>query len=497
MKSVSRAAENRIAMAWYERLSGQDASFLVYEDHDAAAHMHVGGLSVYEAGALSSPTGGVDVERFRTFVASRLHQIPRYRQRLAAMPLSGDPIWIDDDHFNVRYHIRHTRLPRPGDERELKRLAGRILSQRLDRRRPLWELWLIEGLPDGRFALVTKTHHCMIDGVSGVDISTVLMQMTPDETAIEAAPPWQPRPAPSATSLALDEIRDRAKLPLELAAAALPMLRDWRTTVASVRANLAGLAHVTGLAWQGAAQTPLNRPIGPHRRFDWTGVDLAEAKAIKNALGGTLNDVVLSVVTGGLRAFLRRRRVNVDILDFIATIPVNIRLPGDHEGGTKVAAWFAPLPLGERDAAARFARVHATTSALKQQAHADPTRHLFKLADVGGPAALRAVVALEQGMNPSNLIVTNVPGPPFPLYVLGSRMVSANPLVTLLSNQALGIAVFTYDGRMQFGFNADWDLVPDLHELVLDTERAFVELRRAAGLDGAATAQATAASVAS
>jgi len=487
-------------MAWYERLSAQDASFLVYEDQDAAAHMHVGGLSVYEAGALSSPTGGVDVERFRAYVASRLHMIPRYRQRLAAMPLSGDPIWVDDDHFNVRYHIRHTRLPRPGDERELKRLAGRILSQRLDRRRPLWELWVVEGLPDGRFALVTKTHHCMIDGVSGVDISTVLMQMTADETAIEAPPAWEPRPMPSATALALDELKDRAKLPFELAAATLPLLRDWRTTAASLRANLAGLAHVSGLAWQGAAQTPLNRPIGPHRRFDWTGVDLADAKAVKNTLGGTLNDVVLTVVTGALHTFLRRRRVNVDVLDFFATIPVNIRLPGDHEGGTKVAAWFAPLPLDVRDAGERFARVHATTSELKQQAHADPTRYLFKVADLGGPAALRAVVALEQSMNPSNLIVTNVPGPPFPLYVLGSRMVSANPLVTLLANQALGIAVFTYDGRMQFGFNADWDLVPDLHDLVLDTERSFADLRRAAGLDGAASAagaRATAASAAS
>jgi diacylglycerol O-acyltransferase len=480
-------------MAWYERLSAQDASFLVYEDRDPSAHMHVGGVSVYEAGALSSPRGGVDVERFRTYVASRLHMIPRYRQRLASMPLSGDPIWIDDDHFNVRYHIRHTRLPRPGDERELKRLGARIMSQRLDRRRPLWELWLIEGLPDGRFALVTKTHHCMIDGVSGVDISTVLMQMSPDETAIAAAPPWQPRPAPTTLSLALDEIRMRARVPLDLAAAALPMLRDWRGLTASVRANLAGLTHLMGLAWQGAAQTPLNRPIGPHRRFDWTDVDLAEAKAIKNRLGGTLNDVVLTVVTGALHAFLRRRRINVDILDFVAAIPVNIRLPGDHEAGTKVAAWFAPLPVDERDAAQRFARVHATTTTLKEQAHADPTVHLFKVADIGGPAALNAVVVLEQTMNPSNLIVTNVPGPPFPLFILGSRMLAAYPLVTLLANQALGIAVLSYDGRLQFGLNADWDIVPDLHDLVLDVERSFAELRRAAGLEAPASAPSTAA----
>ena len=202
-------------MGWYERLSAQDASFLVYEDRDASAHMHVGGVSVYEAGAFSNPRGGVDVEKFRDYVASRLHMIPRYRQRLAYLPLSGDPIWVDDDRFNVRYHVRHTRLPRPGDERELKRLSARIMSQRLDRHRPLWELWLIEGLPDGRFALVTKTHHCMIDGVSGVDISTVLMQMAPDDTAIEAAVPWEPRPAPSTATLSTEEFRRRASIPVD------------------------------------------------------------------------------------------------------------------------------------------------------------------------------------------------------------------------------------------------------------------------------------------
>jgi WS/DGAT/MGAT family acyltransferase len=396
------------------------------------------------------------------------------------MPLSGDPIWIDDDRFNVRYHVRHTRLPRPGDERELKRLGARIMSQRLDRHRPLWELWLIEGLPDGRFALVTKTHHCLIDGVSGVDISTVLMQMGSDETTIEAPAPWQPRPAPTTRELVVDEVRRRVRVPFDVAAAAQPMLRGWSGLQAALRSNLDGLAYLLRLAWQGAAHTPLNQPIGPHRRFDWTALDLAETKALKNRLGGTLNDVLLTVVSGALRAFLQRRRVNVDILDFIATIPVNIRTPGDHAGGTKVAAWFAPLPVGEKDPLRRLERVRATTKALKEHAHADPTAHLFKLAEVGGPPALGAVVTLAQSLNPANLIVTNVPGPPFPLFILGSRMIAAYPLVTLLANQALGIAMFSYDGRLQFGFNADWDLVPDLHDLVLDVEHAFDELRQAA-----------------
>jgi diacylglycerol O-acyltransferase len=463
-------------MGWYERLSAQDASFLVYENRDASAHMHVGGVSVYEAGPLSNAHGGVDIERVRAYVASRLHLIPRYRQRLARLPLSGAPIWVDDDRFNVRYHVRHTRLPRPGDERELKRVSARIMSQRLDRDRPLWELWVVEGLPDGRFAIVTKTHHCMIDGVSGVDISTVLMQLSPDATAIEPAVPWEPRPAPSVAARIADEIRRRASVPVEMTRAMVPLVREWRTLPAVLRSNLDGLAQVLQLAWRGAARTPLNRPIGPHRRFDWTVVPLAEAKAVKNRLGGTLNDVILAVISGALGAFLRHRRVNVEVLDFIGTIPVNIRVPGDHSGGAKVAAWFAPLPVGEQDPRERLERVRATTQALKAAAHTDPTAHLFKLADVGGPPALRAVVQLAQTMNPANLIVTNVPGPPFPLYMLGSRMLAAYPLVTLLANQALGIAVFSYDGRLHFGFNADWDLVPDLHLLASDVETSFDEL---------------------
>jgi WS/DGAT/MGAT family acyltransferase len=331
--------------------------------------------------------------------------------------------------------------------------------------------------------MVSKTHHCMIDGVTGVDISTVLMQMVPDETTIDPAVPWEPRPAPSTAALVADELTRRINVPLGIARAAVPLVRDWSSTASAVRSNLDGLQQVLKLAWRGPAHTPLNRPIGPHRRFDWTAIGLDEAKAVKKRLGGTLNDVLLAVVSGALGAFLRRRRVNVEILDFVATIPVNIRIPGDHSEGTKVAAWFARLPLDEQDPRRRLARVSATTRTLKEQAHADPTVQLFRLAEAGGPPALHAVVRLAQALNPSNLIVTNVPGPPFPLYILGSRMIAAYPLVTLLANQALAIAVFSYEGRLQFGFNADWDVVPDLHDLVLDVERAFDELRQLAAED--------------
>jgi WS/DGAT/MGAT family acyltransferase len=469
-------------VAYYERLSAQDASFLAYEDADPTAHMHIGGVSVYEGGGLTNARGGVDIERLRAYVASRLALIPRYRQRLATTPLVEQPVWVDDERFDVRYHVRHTRLPRPGDDRELKRLAGRILSQRLDRNRPLWELWVIEGLTDRRFAMLTKTHHCMMDGVSGVDVSSVLMRLEADPT-FEPATPWTPRPAPTGTALLTDEIARRARIPLQVVRGLTGVVRAAWTGRGHLQQSLGSAGEMVRLAWQGAAATPINRPIGPHRRFDWTVVPLADAKAIKNRLGGKLNDVVLAVVAGALGAFLRRRRVNVDILDFIAAIPVNVRAGGDTSLGNHVAAWLARLPIAEGDAKARFEHVVTLTTTLKRSGSAAPTAGLYELAEIGGRPALTAVVELTRRLSPCNLVVTNVPGPSFPLYMLDAKMLLACPQVTLLAEQGLGIAIFSYLGNLHFGFNADWDLIPDLHDLVSDVEAAFGDLAAVAGVD--------------
>lgn len=463
----------------YERLAAQDASFLVYEDIDSTAHMHIGGMSVYEGGGLTNERGGVDAERIRRYVESRLHAIPRYRQKLAYTPVDGHPVWIDDDRFNVRYHVRHTRLPRPGDDRELKNLVGRIMSQRLDRNRPLWELWVIEGLPNDQWAMVTKTHHCMIDGVSGVDISTVLMRLEPDET-IEDPPPWRPREAPSGLTLLTDEAKRRLRAPLDLAEGLASALQGIGGQVDELQGTLDSMRRMAGIALRGAAQTPFNQQLGPHRRFDWTTIGLDEAKFIKNQLGGTLNDVVLSVIAGAAGEYLRGRRVNVDILDFIAAIPVNARSGDDRSMGNQVAAWLARLPIAEPDAKERLELVREVTTELKKSGSADPTSYLYKTAEFGGPAALSLVVQLTQKLSPCNLIVTNVPGPPFPLYMLSSKMLSANPMVTLLADQGLGVAVFSYMGRLQFGFNADWDLMPDLEDFVSAVERNLDALRKAA-----------------
>ncbi len=463
----------------YERLSAQDASFLVYEDIDSTAHMHIGGMSVYEGGGLTNHRGGVDIERIRTYVESRLHAIPRYRQKLAYTPVDGHPVWIDDERFNVRYHVRHTRLPRPGDDAELKSLVGRIMSQRLDRNRPLWELWVVEGLPNGQWAMVTKTHHCMIDGVSGVDISTVLMRLEPDDT-IEEAPPWRPREAPSSLAMLTDEATRKLRAPLDLAGGIRDALASLGGQVDELQGALESMKRMAGIAMQGAAETPFNKQLGPHRRFDWTAIGLDEAKFIKNQLGGTLNDVVLCVIAGAAGEYLRGRRVNVDILDFIAAIPVNARTGEDRSMGNQVAAWLARLPIAERDARKRLDLVREVTTELKKSGSADPTAYLYRTAEFGGPAALSLVVQLTQKLSPCNLIVTNVPGPPFPLYLLSSKMLSASPMVTLLSEQGLGVAVFSYMGRLQFGFNADWDLMPDLGDFVAAVARNLDELRTAA-----------------
>jgi len=276
------------------------------------------------------------------------------------------------------------------------------------------------------------------------------------------------------------EAMRRLRAPLDLAEGVRDAVRGLGGRVDELRGTLESMRRVAGIAVQGAAKTPFNEDLGPHRRFDWTEIGLDEAKYIKNQLGGTLNDVVLAAVAGAVGDYLRGRRVNVDIMDFIAAIPVNARSGDDRSMGNQVAAWLARLPIAEAGAHKRLDLVREVTTELKKSGTSDPTSYLYKTAEFGGPAALSLVVQLTQKMNPCNLIITNVPGPPFPLYLLSSKMLSANPMVTLLAEQGLGVAVFSYMGRLQFGFNADWDLMPDLSDFVAAVERNLDELRAAA-----------------
>jgi WS/DGAT/MGAT family acyltransferase len=391
---------------------------------------------------------------------------PRFRQRLAHVPVFGNPVWVDDERFNLTYHVRHAALPPPGDERQLKRLAGRIMSQQLDRGKPLWELWYVEGLSGDRFAVISKMHHCMVDGISGADLMASMM--TPEQNAAPAtAARWIPRPAPTPGRLLADEAMRLATLPLDVARGARALLAHPRQALGDAGEAIAGIGEALWAGLAPASPTPLNCDIGPHRRFDWVRLDLAVAKEIKNRLGATLNDVVLAVVAGALRRFLRQRGEQVDDLTVRAMVPVNVRAAGDHGRlGNRVSFMMAPLPLAERDPERRLRRVVETMQGLKQSKQRRGGELLEEVSDRVFSGLFAQVARLGASTRPYNIVVTNVPGPQFPVYLLGAPLREVYPLVPLFSNQALGVALFSYDGGLFWGFNADWDAVPDLHDFV-------------------------------
>ncbi len=462
----------------YDRLSVVDNSFLAIEDPNS--HQHVGAVTLFEVGPLRHPDGGIDIDRIRDYVASRLHLIPRYRQRLQPVPLGTRLVWVDDDHFNIHYHVRHTSLPRPGDERQLKRLTARIVSQQLDRAKPLWEMWIVEGLADGRFALVAKTHHSMIDGVSGADLMAVLLNPSPDAGPSES-PAWLPRPAPTRWALFRDEWLRRFGEPLTALRDVPCALTAPTTLVARAVEGVRALVETLGSSMHSASATPFNRPIGPHRRFDWTMMELAAVKRVKDRLGGTVNDVVLATVAGALRRFLERRRINVDILDIRANVPVSLRSAQEHGTlGNRIALWMTELPVAERDPVRRLAAVRATTQRLKESKLAMGAEVLAAVSEFTSSTLLAVAVQLATRSRPFNLVVTNVPGPQIPLFLVGAPLRECYPTVNLLANQGLGVALFSYAGRLCWGCIADWDLVPDLHDFVGDIQASFAELEHAA-----------------
>jgi diacylglycerol O-acyltransferase len=461
-------------MHTFERLSGQDVSFLFFET--ANTPMNVGGVSVFDGGTLVRADGAVDVDRIKAYIAAQLHKVPRYRHRLAYIPLENQPVWVDDERFDLDYHVRHVALPRPGNDEQVKRLAADILSRPLDRSRPLWESWIVEGVPDGRFAFVTKAHHCMVDGISGVDLSAVMMSTAP-RTTFAGARRWRPRRPRSGVEMLRDDVLARVRLPFSSPARAPS--RDILRSDIGQRLTAVWQTLQTGL--RSAANTPLNRPLSPHRRFDWLQTDLGRIKEVKNRLGGTVNDVVLATVAGALRRFLRRRNVPLSRLDFRVAVPVNVRSAQDlHTLGNRTSVWLTSLPVSERDPRRRLAQICATTASLKRSGGAAGTDVLMRLADWAGPVGVALGVRMAERMTPYNLIVTNVPGPQFSLYMLDARLLHAYPLVPLFENQGLGVALFSYDGQLCWGLNADRDLVPDLQGLVGDIEESFAELRAAA-----------------
>ena len=461
----------------YERLSAQDACFLLGEDERSP--MHVGAVAILEAGPLRNADGGVDVSRYRRAVESVLHWIPRYRQKLAWVPLDRWPVWIDDRHFDLGYHIRHLSLPRPGTLEQLKELASRILARRLDRSRPLWEIWVIEGLEGGlHFALLNKIHHCMTDGAGGADLSQILFS-TAATPEIPEPVPYMPRPAPGRIELLGHALRERASLPLRALRGARGRLEqtdaDWR---GGLRRNAAALGSLARASLRLASETPINGELGPHRRFDWLTMPLDDVRELRRVLGCSVNDVVLATVAGAMRRYLFRRRVDPRRLDFRIAAPVNVRR-GEHAGqlGNHVSSWIVRLPLGEAEPLARLAQIRKLTEELKSSESARGIRLLMEAAEWLPAGVLSLGVGLARG--PVNMIVTNVPGPQLRLYSVGAPLLGLYPMVPLVPGGGLGIALFSYEGKLCWGFNADWELVPDLRTFVADLAASFEELRAA------------------
>jgi diacylglycerol O-acyltransferase len=465
-------------MANNDRLTALDSTFLHLEDH-SPAHMHVASVMVFQGKA---PTHDEFVEH----ILSRLHLVPRYRQRLAHVPLGqGRPVWADDPHFNPRYHIRHTALPKPADDADLKRLAGRIFSQRLDRSKPLWEIWLVQSLSGNRFAVVAKTHHALVDGISGVDITTVLFD-TAREPAAPTAPasPWSAQPLPGPAKLLGEALLERTTVPNEMLRGARALLRAPRRAASQVRDGLVSIGATTlaGISAP-APPSPFNVDIGPHRRYTFLDADLNRFKAIKDSLGGTLNDAVLASVTLALGRYLRREGVDTTDLVLKAMVPVSVRSKEQRGAlGNQVAAMWAPLPVGIENPAECLTTISAAMEDLKKSGQAVGAQVLTNLAGFAPPTILSQAARLQARQQFFNLVVTNVPGPQFPLYLLGRQLEVLYPVVPLAQRQALGIAVMSYDGHLGFGLLGDYDSLPKLDAIADDLKWAIASLYRAAGL---------------
>jgi diacylglycerol O-acyltransferase len=456
-----------------DRLSAIDASFLHQEKQ--ASHMHVGALVIFEGPA---PGHAEFIEHIR----SRLRLVPRYRQKLAVPRFEmGRPFWVDDPSFNIDYHVRHTALPRPGSDDQLRQIAGRIFSQRLDRSKPLWEVWLIQGFEGGKFAVISKTHHALVDGVSGVDIATVLFDLQPVPPEVPEDDGWTPSPHPSDTDMVAEGIKALVRTPISLAGRALGAVASPGRSLEQAREAAEGVGEIVWAGLNPAPDVPLNVPIGPHRRVRWVQSRLSDFKEIKDGLGGTVNDAVLAVVAGALGRWLRTRGVRTEGLELRALVPVSIR-SHDERGalGNRIAAMRGPLPVYVADPVERLELVQEAMGNLKQSKQALGAEVIAGLTDFAPPTLLAQASRLNFSTRLFNLIVTNVPGPQFPLYLLGREMLEIVPIAFLPENHALAIAIMSYNSKVDFGLLADYDAMPDLEEFGTMLEDALAELLKRA-----------------
>jgi diacylglycerol O-acyltransferase / wax synthase len=452
-----------------DRLSAVDASFLVQEKQ--ASHMHVGALVIFEGPPPSH-------EEFVSHIEQRLPLVPRYRQKLATPRFEmGRPFWVDDPTFNIDYHLRHTALPAPGSMDQLRQLVGRIFSQRLDRSKPLWEVWLVQGLEDGRFALISKTHHALVDGVSGVDISTVLFDLSPVPQEADDGEPWAPQPEPSQVDLISEGVKGLVRTPVDIAGRALGAVSKPRKLAGQALEAAEGVGEIVWAGLNPAPDVPLNVPIGPHRRVWWVDSRLDDFREIKNALGGTVNDVVLAVVAGAIGAWLRQRGIRTQGLELRALVPVSIRVEDERGAlGNRIAVMRGPLPVYAEDPLERLRIVREAMQGLKESKQALGAEVISGLQGFAPPTLLAQASRLNFSTRLFNLIVTNVPGPQFPLYLLGREMQEIVPIAFLPENHALAVAIMSYNGKVDFGLLADYDAMPDVDSIARLIEEKLQEL---------------------
>jgi WS/DGAT/MGAT family acyltransferase len=469
-----------MAASGYELLSTQDSSFVHFEHR--ATPMHVAAVSIFERAPLTRADGRLDVERIVAHIESTLDEMPHHRERLAWAPITRRPIWVDDEHFNIHYHLRHTALPAPGSDEQLESLIGRVLSQHLDREKPLWETWIVDSLEGDRFALIAKVHHCMVDGVGGMGMIAKQLSTSPEPGVVPKLLEFEPRAQPSALRLVIDEAGRRLGLPVRLLAAAARAARDPVGTLSALGESQRAVAAALSGALLPPAETPFNERIGPHRRVALRTTELARVKALKNRLDGTVNDVVLALVAGAIRSYLAGRSVPLADLDYKACVPVNRRSgTGDVEASNKVSALFVTLPVSESDPLERFRRIREQMLRLKQSHAARGIELLADLADLTGSVALtRFGVELATRLHPYNLIVSTVPGPSG-RSTCWARAARAAPAAAALPRQGLG-SPRSYDGKLCWGLIGDWELAPDLDQLGRDLDAALAELEAASRL---------------
>ena len=455
----------------YDRLTATDSTFLRIETpHEP---QHVGSLSLRDGAPLRDETGRVRVEELRDHVGRRIHRVPRLRQKVMEVPCQqGRPVWVDHGEFDLDYHVRLTALPRPGDDQQLRALMGRLQSQPLDRSRPLWEMWFVDGLAGDAVGFILKVHHSLGDGIANVDLALALVDLEPDPAPDPDPPAWRPRPAPSPQGLLADAIRHQLTQPWRIGRSALRSVRDplpaVESTVNVVR-TLANFAIKPDPA-------PWNQAVSAHRRWVHADVPLELVRRVRERRAATINDVVLAACTGALREFMAEHgHATNSVLK--AMVPVSRR--GDHERGetlgNKVSMILVDLPIDEADPVRRLERIHADTSELKGSGYVDGAESIIEIADGIVPLAVPLTRFVSRSI-PMNLVITNIPGPPVPLYLAGARLERTYPYVEVIDHEGLTIAVVSYDDRLFFGITADRDVMRDLDRVAEAIEQEFVAL---------------------